>query len=248
MTKTAGMGDNLYIGGVNIANDIGSLSSIGGGPAVLDLTGIDKSAMERLGSVRDGRIEFSAWYNSALAHPVLSALPTADIVLTYARGTVLGNVAACLIGKQINYDGNRQQDGAYALAVSAQANAFGLEWGNQLTAGQRTDTTATSPGTGVDLTAVSTAFGWQAYLQVFAGFVGTSATMTIQDSADNAAFANMGGGGGSFTAATGITTQRIVSPGTTDTVRRYVRVITTGTFTNVVFSVVFVRNISLTAF
>jgi hypothetical protein len=248
MAKQAGMGDQLYVGGVKVSNDIGSLSKLGGGPAVQDVTGIDKFAMERLGLERDGSMEFACWFNPTVAHPVFSALPTTDVMLTYGHGTTIGNPALCLIGKQINYDFTRAADGSLVGAVTAQANGFGIEWGLQLTAGQRTDTTATSPATGVDVTdgvTVSTAFGWQAYLQVFAGFVGTSATVTLQDSADNSAFANLTSG--AFIAATGITTQRLQS-GATDTVRRYVRAITTGTFTNVTFTVVFVRNMTAVAF
>lgn len=240
MTKTSGLGDNLYVGGYNLSGDIGSLESISGSVATLDVTGIDKSAYERIGGLRDGDIAFTSFFNpaSSQAHPALSALPTADVVLTYARGTVLGNTAACLVGKQINYDPTRADDGALTFKVDAEANGYGLEWGTQLTAGLRTDTTATSPATGVDLTTVSTAFGWQAYLQVTA-VTGTSVTVTLQDSADNSSFTNLTGA--AFTAATGVTTQRLQG-GSTATVRRYLRAITTGTFTVGTFSVVFVRN------
>ena len=243
MAKTSGLGDNLYINGFDLSGDIGSLSRIGGGTAVIDVTGIDKSAMERLGGERDGAIVFTAFFNTAAgqAHQVLASLPTSDVAVQYCRGTTLGNAAACMTAKQIGYDPTRAAGGALTIAVNAQANGYGLEWGTQLTAGKRSDTTATSPATGVDLTTVSTAFGWQAYLQVFS-FAGTSVTVTLQDSSDNATFGAFGGGGGAFGAATGITTQRMVSPGATDTVQRYVRAITTGTFTQATFAVVFVRN------
>jgi len=249
VSKTSGLGWNFYVGGYDLSGDVGSINRIGGGPVALELTGIDKLAPERVGGKRDGVIDFSAWFNpaAAQAHPVLSALPTADVQVAAFAGTTLGNPAAALIAKQTNYDGSRAEDGSFPLTVSTMANGFGLEWGVQLTAGKRSDSTATSPATGVDQTTVSTAFGWQAYLQVFS-FAGTSVTVTIQDSADNASFANFGGGGGAFTAATGITTQRLASPGTTDTVRRYVRAITTGTFSQATFAVVFVRNTTAVVF
>ena len=113
-----------------------------------------------------------------------------DVTVTYCRGTSIGDHAACLVSKQINYDGTRGQDGSFTFGVQAQANGFGLEWGNLLTAGKRTDTSATN-GTGFDTTA-SASFGWQAYLQVFA-FTGTDVTVKIQDSADNATFADLSG-------------------------------------------------------
>jgi len=244
MSKQSGLGDNLYVGGYDLSGDIGSLSRIGGTLQTLDVTGIDKSAPERIGGQRDGALEFSSFFNDAAgqAHPRFSSLPSADVALTYARGTVLGNAAACLIGKQINYDGNRADNGAFTFKVQALANGYGLEWGRQLTAGKRTDTTATN-GTSID-TAASAAFGAQAYLQVFA-FAGTSVTVKVQDSADNSTFADVTGL--TFTAATGITTERLATANNA-TIRRYLRVATTGTFTNAVFSVVLVKNETAVSF
>jgi len=74
----------------------------------------------------------------------------------------------------------------------------------------------------------------------FQAFTGTSVTATIQDSADNSTFATLTGGL-RFTAATAAGVQRLQG-GRTATVRRYLRVATTGTFSSATFSVVFVRN------
>jgi hypothetical protein len=239
MTKQSGLGDNCYVGGYDLSGDIGSLSRIGGGIATFGVTGIDKSAMERIGGLRDGSIEFNSFMNDSTgqAHNRLRTLPTADVVVSYFRGTALGNQAASLVAKQITYDGTRNNDGMLTFQTQAQANGYGLEWGTQLTAGKRSDTTATSPATGVDFTA-STSFGWQAYLQVFS-FTGTSCTVTLQDSANNSAFA--GFTGSAFTAATGVTTQRLEGAAGS-TVRQYVRAITTGTFSECTFAVMFVKN------
>ena len=189
MAKTGGLGDALYYGGYDVSGDVQALGNIGGGPATLDFTDITQSAMARQGGLRDGRIEWTSYFNPGVAansaHTVLSALPRGDVLLTYCRGTTLGAPAACLNGKQANYDGTRGNDGSFTFAVSAQANSYGLEWGLQLTAGLRTDTAATN-GTGVD-TATSLSFGAQAYLKVTA-FTGTDATVKIQDSTDNVTF------------------------------------------------------------
>lgn len=249
MAKRSGLGNQLYIDGFDVSGDIGSLQKIGGGPAVQAVTGINQLAFARIGLARDGGIDFNAWNNTAAnqEHAVLSTLPFTDRHLMYLMSTTLGDDGAALIAKQGNYDWTRGTDGALAESVSAMANSFGLEWGNTLTAGQRTDTTATSPATGVDLNAyggASTAFSWQAYLQVFA-FTGTSVTVTIQDSADNSSFSNLTGG--AFTASSGIDKQRLAG-GALATVRRYLKVNTTGTFSNAVFSVLFVRNTSVVTF
>ncbi|MGV9803924.1 hypothetical protein ACWDTP_38415 [Mycobacterium sp. NPDC003449] len=243
MAKTGGLGDNLYIAGYNASGDIMSLGAIGGGPAVLPFTGIDKYAMERKGGLLDGRMEAVVFFNSdpvlGATHQKLAALPTSDVILAYCRGTTLGDPAACLVAKQIGYDPTRGDDGSLTFAVQAQANGFGIEWGRQLTAGVRTDTAATNGGS-VDTLAAAN-FGAQAYLQVMS-FTGTDATVKIQDSADGTTFADVTGL--AFTQVTaGPATQRIAISNTA-TVRRYVRAITvtTGGFTSFAFSVVINKN------
>lgn len=151
MAKQSGLGDNFYLGGFDLSGDTASLGEIGGGIAVIETTGIDKSAFERIGGQRDGRIEWVSHFNPSTdqQHDTLSTLPTTDRHLMYCRGTTLGNAAACLVGKQLNYDPTRDTDGKLTIAVRAEANGFGLEWGKQLTAGQRTDTSATE-GTAVE--------------------------------------------------------------------------------------------------
>lgn len=248
--KQSGLGDRLFVAGYNLSGDIGSLGRIGGGNSPLEVTGIDKSAFERLGGVRGGGIDYAAWFNPGAAadaaHARLSLLPTADQILTYGRGAALGDPAAAMVAKQLNYDGNRGADGSFVFAVSALSNGFGLEWGVQLTAGQRTDGGAAN-GTGVDLGSASPgAFGLQAYLHVFA-FTGTSVTVKIQESSDNGsgdAFADVVGA--AFTAATGITSERIATAAIN--VERYLRVVTTGTFSNAVFAVMATRNPVATVF
>lgn len=237
MAKQGGMGDNLYIDGYDLSGDTNSLGRIGGGPAPWDVTGINKSAFERIGLKIDGGIDWTAYFNPATgqAHARLSSLPLTDRIISYYRGTAIGSPAANLVGKQVNYDPTRGADGSLTIGLNAQANGYGIEWGEQLTAGKRTDTTATD-GTSLDGGA-ATAFGLAAYLHVFA-FTGTSVTVTLEDSADDSTFAAITDA--EFTAATGITSQRIQIDPDAD-VRRYVRAATSGTFTNAVFAVSFVR-------
>lgn len=246
MAKETGLGDNLYVDQFDLSGDTGSVGRLACPQGLTEVTGINKSAFERLGLARDGAIEWGSWFNPAItvgaegAHTVLKGLPTIDRQISYFHTTIIGAPAASMISKQIGYDGTRNADGSFSFALASQANGFGLEWGNQLTAGKRTDTTATAPATGADLGASPTSysFGWVAYLHVFA-FTGTSVTVTLSDSADNSAFSNLTGG--AFTAATAVGVQRLVSSSSTATVRRYVRASTTGTFSNAVFAINFVR-------
>ncbi len=247
MTKQSGLGDGLLIGGIDLSGDTGSLGRIGGGPNALELTGIDKSAFERRGGLRDGGLGWSSWFNPEVligAHPVLSALPRTDVIVTYLRGRAIGSPACSCIAKQISYDPTRGQDGSLTIAVETLPNGYGLEWGRQLTAGiiqhAGPDETAS-----LDQVTASTLFGWQAWLQVN-DFDGTDATFTLEDSANNTDWVALTGG--AFTQVTTAPQAQRLQGARDATVRRYVRVATTGTFTTVDFTVVFVRNDTLVVF
>jgi hypothetical protein len=308
--KTGGLGDNFYIGGVDLSGDINSIGQLGGGPALLDVTAINESANERIGGLRAGDWQFvsfmeyapaasapsfpltntivtSAYANAVLvtitggtvtdvyvngsvvgtgdgtyvlpslgtikviytgspswtwtavgtAHNALSALPTTDTIGTYMRGTTLQAPAACINARQINYDPTRDASGNLTLAVELQSDGYGMEWGEQLTAGLRSDTTATTGSAITD--AAGTAYGAQAYVQLVE-FAGTSVTVTIDHCTTS---------GGSYsslmatTAMTGIGAQRL-SVSNTTTVDQYLKVATTGTFTLATFAVVFMRNLT----
>lgn len=251
MGKQSGLGDNLYLDGYDISGDTNSLNRIGGGPAPWPVTGIDKSAFERIGLLRDGGLDWVSYFNPATdkAHDRLSLLPTTDVIGTYCRGTSLGSPAAGIVAKQVNYDPTRGQDGSLTFAVQSQGNGFGLNWGVQLTAGKRTDTGAAS-GTGVDLGTGSTSFGLQAFLHVFS-FTGTDVTIKLQESSDNGAgdaWADVTGGG--FTQVTSGPTRQRIATASNLTVERYLRVTTTttGGFTSLVFAVAVMRNDTATAF
>lgn len=241
MPKQSGLADQFAIGGLDIGGDIQSISSVHGGPAPWAVTDITESAYERLGLQRDGSIEWVSYFNPTRAHPALSAQPSTDVLASYFRGSGIGNWAASCVAKQITYDPTRTDKGELTIKVQCIANGFGVEWGQALTSYLRTDTAATN-GASLDYGSTSTLFGGQAYLHVTA-LTGTSVTVKLQDSADNATFADISGA--SFVASTATDFQRIAFSGT---VRRYVRAVTTGTFTNAVFAVNFVRNLSAVSF
>lgn len=248
MTKENGLGDGLYVDGIDLSGDIGAMTGIASPRGITEVTGIDKFAFERLLTHKDGAMGFNAWFNPTTAHLKLNDLPTVDVIATYRHGATIGKPAANMVGKQLNYDGTRAQDGSFPLAVSAQANGFGLEWAEQLTDGTDTLTGAGSLAS-LDYGAAigTTAFGLQAYLQVMA-FTGTSATVNIQHSSDNAVgdpFATVTGG--SFVAATAIGAQRIQTS-RTESIERYLRVNVSGTFSNFVFFVAVVKNLATVNF
>jgi hypothetical protein len=238
VAKSTGLGDDLLCGGYHIGGDIRDVV-VSGGPALLDVTDITQSGHSRLGGLGDGHMALTSYHDPApgQSHAVFSALPTADEIMTYLRGQAIGGASACLNAKQINYDPTRANTGELTFKVNGDGNAYGLEWGVQLTAGVRTDTTATN-GTSYD-TLASATFGGQAYLQAVA-VTGTSFTVTIQDSADNSSFSNVTGL--SFTAVSAAPQAQRIAIANGQTIRRYVRAVTTGTFTVAAFQVTLAKN------
>lgn len=246
MAKQAGLGDNLYVGGYDLSGDIGSVQTIEASQVTNVVTGIDKSANERIGMLRDGKIAFNNFFNDAAsaAHPVLKALQAqADVHAMYARGTTLGNYAAGLIAKQLNYNLARGADASLLGSVELQASAgYALEWGRLLTAGIRTDTAATE-GDGYNFGAAGT-LGLIAYLQVFDVTL-VDATITIQESSDDAAgdpYAAVVGG--AFAYASGDHVGERIATSAVQAVEKWLRVKTTtsGGITSLPFAVLAIIN------
>lgn len=258
MAKQSGLGDRVYIDGYDIAGDVQTYT-IQGGFAVIDMTGIDKYAFERKGGKRSGSISAVTYLNpgdlafaSPLvdtgSHELLRAMSVSDRVVSLFRGQSAD--AASLVALQGSYDPTLAADGALTIAVGAQSNAYGLDWGDTLTA-QTGNGKSTVTGAGAitsrDFTS-ATAFGAQAYLHVF-NFVGTDATVSIQSSSDN-------GAGDAFSNVTGLVFDAITTgpqaqrKQTTRTlaIERYLRVnvATTGGFTSLTFAVMVNKNLTLT--
>lgn len=238
--KTSGLGDDLFFGGYHLGGDIQQLS-LSGSMALLDVTDITQSAHSRLGGLRDGTVELTAYMDPAdgAEHAAFSPLTLADVIVTYCRGQLAGNPSVCQVSKQLNYDPTRANDGMLTEKVTCDGNGFGQEWGLQLTDGLRTDPAGTD-GPAVDNTTPTT-FGAQAYLQAVS-LTGTTATVTVQQSADNTTWSTLA----AFDAVTSAPqAQRIAVTGTVD---RYLRVITAGTFTSFGFQCTVVRNTVETVF
>src|SRR3972149_1327874 len=213
MAKSSGLGGNFYIAQFDLSGDVGAVQTVSSKRALLDMTSIDKSAIERILGQKDGEISFTSFWDTAAGaeHLALSTALTTDRIVTYAVGTTLGADAASLIGKQIDYAPTRGQDGSLVATVQTLGNGQSFDWGYLLTTGKQT----------------------------FAGAASTTstATVTVQDSASaGSGFANLTGMG--FTNVTAATSQRIQGA-TNATVRRYIRLDITGTFTNLVCAVSF---------
>lgn len=237
MAKQSGIGSYLFVNQYDLSGDIGSIQTIGRTRNLQDVSNIQQDSVQRLGLLKDGQMSYVGFFNAAAGatHPVLSALNGAQSLFTWASGATVGAVSGSMQARQGDFSEVRGADGSLVLNASAQGDGYALEWGQMLTTGKQTIASAAN-GTAVDGGA-STSHGFAAYLHVISLASGT-ATVAIQDSADNSSFSAVTGGG--FTAATGATKQRIQTA-TNGTVRRYVRINVSGTFSNLVCAVSFVR-------
>lgn len=233
MSKQSGLGSRFLVGGYDLSGDISALSSINSTLAPLDVTGIDKGAHERIAGLRDGSMSFTSFWNTANSVPVLSSLPKTDTLMAFIPPPqALGGPSAWLQALQVSYNPTRGNDGALTMATEGQGDGWGLEWCQMLTAGLRADT-GPANGASIDGGAASS-FGAGAYLQL-TGFTGTSVTVTVQHSADNSTWTTLA----AFSAVTAAPSwQRARATGT---VNRYLRVITSGTFTRAVFAAAVIR-------
>lgn len=239
--KSSGLGAALWVGGYDVGASTNSLSRISGGNTPFIMTDITQSAVAREGGQRTGGMDIVSYWNpdAGASHDVYSPLPTADEIATYAAYTpAIGTWAASCIGKQLNYDGDRAQDGGFLLNVTNESNGYGLQWGRLATPGMRTDTAATAAAavSPLDLGSASPgAFGLVMFVHLKA-FTGTSVTIKLQESSDNS--------GDAYTDVVGATTAALTSAPTavriatgSIAVERYLKVVTTGTFSNAVFAV-----------
>ncbi len=243
MTKESGLGAGLLIDAYDLSGDVGQVQEIGGGPAALDVTALNKSAIERIGGRRDGRLTFTSFFNPAAAHPVLAALPTGDVIATYLHRSTLDAPAASLQARQIDYAGTRANDGGFTFAVDLESDGYGLQWGHLRTAGLIT-VTGTGNQTSVHDVAASTTFGAQMFVHLTA-FTGTNISFNLQHSDDD-------GGGDAYTTVLSGTLSAVGASrlATTSgaTIKQWTRLNLSGTFTSATLTAVFVRNLTSTAF
>ena len=236
MAKKSGLGQQIFVHGYDLSGDVAAINNAGSPRDLLDATALNASAHERFVGLSDGNLGVSSWFNDATEqeHAAFSGLPTTDRIVTWAFGATRGDVAACLVAKQLNYDGTRGTDGSLSFTIDTQAaSGEPLDWCNTLTTGKETHSSAGSSTSRDD--GAGTTAGMVGYLEITDLDSGT-ATVTIQESSDNGSsdawtnvmtFSTVG-------YASAPTAERITSSGT---VERYLRITTTGTFSNLDFCV-----------
>ena len=235
MAKKAGLGHNFYQGAFDLSGDVSAISNWSTPVAVLDITGINASAISRLQGQVGGSVEYNVFFNDAAgAAHLASRVPTTAAPLTWAIGQTVGDAAGMIATVAVSYDGSRSADGGLSFAITALNNATPPVWGVMLTPGLKTDTGAANGAT-LDQGAQTTA-GAEAILHV-TSFTGTNFTATVQDSSNGSSWGTLK----AFTQVTAVGSERVTVSGT---VERYVRVISSGTFNPVNFAVSFRRGTS----
>jgi hypothetical protein len=232
MAKSAGLAQKLFHHIYDLSGDVGSIDTWSTAVASLEVTGIDKSAVERIQGLVNGELTFTSYFNdaTAAAHAALR-VPTAGAPVTWALGQTVGDVAGMIQGLGVSYDPTRGADGSLTFSVTNESYTTLPVWGVMLTPGLKTDTSAANGAT-LDQGAQTTA-GAEAILHV-TSFTGSNFTATVQDSANGSDWGTLK----AFTQVTGTGSERVTVSGT---VERYVRVISAGTFNPVSFAVSFRR-------
>ena len=236
MAKGAGLAQKFWLHGRDISSEVGQLNRVATPKTFMLATGIDKSAVERLITRTDGVIDFSSFFDDATgkAFTALKSLLTTDVIALYANGTSVGNTCAFLEGKQNNYDGARDADGRMEFQTIVEATGQPVNWGVMLSAGEDTHASSTSSASKDD--SASSSNGLRAVLQLREIDSGTP-TFVIEDSANDSTWATLI----SFAAVADGSEPTAERKTVTGTVDRYLRVTTTGTFTNADFAIGYER-------
>ena len=236
MGKISGLGQQLYLGGRDLSGDVGSIDSAGSPTNLLDVTGINKSAVERIYGLRTGQLSFTAFFNDATdaEHDALKGLPTADVLALWMMSTTRGDACAALTAKQIDYDATRGAEGSLTFKVDLQGTAgLFLEYGKILVA--KTTHSSATDETGIDHGSQTT-IGAVGFLQHFSAATGT-VEYDIEDSSDSTN--GVDGSWANLLAFSDVATpynpiaSRVAVNGT---VEKWTRASTNGTFTTAVFA------------
>ena len=230
MAKQSGLNVRLYVEGNDLSGDANSLTGFGYSQENYDTTTLDLSAMSRIIGRVDSSVGVSAFFDSASTHisAVATAnsgkLPAVDQDVLIALDSAIGSDCFAFVAKQSDYNVSGSTGSPITVDVNYEVNGNLPDFGKMLTAFTDTHSSASSNAS-LDNSA-SSASGGTAYLQVFSLASGT-VVFKVEHSTNNASWSTLA----TFTGATGVTAERVAITGT---INRYVRLTSTGTFSNAV--------------
>ena len=112
MAKKSGLGQQIFVHGYDLSGDVAAIDNAGSPRELLDITGLNASAHERVMGLSDGNIGVSSWFNDATEqeHAAFKGLPPTARIVMWAFGATRGDVAACA---------RPDRDDAWTMAVAA---------------------------------------------------------------------------------------------------------------------------------
>ena len=93
MAKVSGIPTTVSVGGSAIGGDVGSLT-LSTPYGVQDVTGIDKSAFERLLLRADAQLAINFFFNAALSHTALKTPGSKAIIIVFANSAATATFTA----------------------------------------------------------------------------------------------------------------------------------------------------------
>ena len=200
-----------------------------------EVTAFGATAKAYIPGLRDGALSLSGFWDGAvgavdevLAAALAAAAPKVVTLAVAGVGTI-GNRAILCVADETSY--GTQATPADAVAIAAEFQPTAGLWHGVVLQDLSAETTATNTAS-VDNAAASSA-GYLANLHATA-FTGTNITIKVQDSSDNSAWTDLA----TFTVLTAAGAEQKTATGA---VKRYLRVLWTGTFTSCTFAVSFAR-------
>ena len=229
MAKESGLNVRLYVEGKDMSGSANALDGAGYSQAMLETTPLNTSAATRITGLADGTLSVNGYFDTSDDAPWAEdsgKLPSSDAVVLVALSSAVGDPSVGMNAKEGEFNVSRSSGSAISIASSFSGNGMGGEFGEMLTAHDDTHSSAGS-GTVVD-SGASSSSGGAGYVQVISLGSG-SVVVNLQESTSS---------GGSYSnfmtfstvaAAAAPSAERLTMEGT---VQRYIKVVTTGTFSN----------------
>ena len=230
MAKVSGLNVRLFVMGNDLSGDANALDGAGYSQETLETTALESAAASRITGLADGSLTINGYFDNATnkIHATFSSnsgkIPTADQVVLAPFGSAVGSPMCGISAKEVSYSVSRGSGSAITVSSAFSGNGMGGEFGVMLTAFDDTHNSASS------------ASGGSGYLQAISLASG-NVVLKIQHSADNSSWADLITY--SSLATSGVPTA--VRTEVTGTVNRYLRIISTGTFSNAKIAAGFTR-------
>ncbi len=246
--RLTGLNQRLYFDGFDASGDVGSIDNCDITRGQMDDTALNNVGLRRLLLLADLNLSYTAFYNPGVLggtapfgpdagiHAKLATLPTTPRYSQWLlEGPYLGAAVLQFAAKQVTGPSyRRQQSGAMTAPVGfMNSEGFATEFGVMLTDGGKQTFASAGNGTSLD-NGAGTTKGLAAVINHFSVTSVAGVTYLIQHSTDNSSWTTLL----TFTtvpvtATAGYGERKVV----TGTVNRYLRVLTTGTFTNAIAAV-----------